>query len=195
MKPAVRRALWFLLALGLGAALLGEFVRLPDASPRVDALPLSGFGFAGRDLPLNDHEHAIFGHARVLKRLYQVGRQRVVVQIIDATRDRHAVHDPMFCFRGAGWEPAARRPLPVPGGAAEHFALQRGGNRAEAVVWFSNGHTRHASAPRHWRETIARRLTLGRSGPEPVLVILQPLAGETVDWTELFDRFPALFDV
>lgn len=195
MKPALQRGLWILLALGLGAALLGEFVRLPDAGNRLDAFPLSGFGFAGREMPLNEHERAIFGQARVVKRLYQVGRQRVVVQIVDATRDRHAVHDPMFCFRGAGWETAARRDLPVPGGTALQLGLRRGASVAEAVVWFSNGHDRHASAPRHWRETVLRRLTLGRSGPEPVLVILQPMNGETIDWPELVDRFPALFDL
>lgn len=195
MNSTVRRALWGLLALGLGIAFLGEFIRLPDASPRLDAFPLSGFGFAGRELPLNEHERAIFGRARVVKRLYQVGRQRVVVQIVDATRDRHAVHDPMYCFRGAGWEPAARRDLRIPGGTAQQLTLRRSALQAEAVFWFSNGRTRHDSASRHWRETILRRLSLGRSGPEPVLVILQPLSGESVDWTELFDRFPALFEV
>ena len=33
-----------------------------------------------------------------------------------------------------------------------------------------------------------------RAGPEPVLVILQPLNGETLAWPDLFAHLPLLFD-
>lgn len=189
------RLLWaaFLLVAAVGA--LWEFVHLPDASARLDAIPESGFGFAARELPLSESERAIFGNARVLKRLYQVGRQRAVLQVIDASRDRHAVHDPLFCFHGAGWHITEDASIPIPGGNARYLAMRRPEKTAEAVLWFSDSRTRHASAMRQWVQTILRRVTFGASGPEPVLIIVQPVAGETLNWDEFFEQFPALFEI
>lgn len=189
-----RRFLWVVFGFAVALTLIWEFVKIPDASNRLNRLPLTGFGFAARDLPLSELERNIFGNAQVLKRIYRTGRQGVVVQIVDATRDRHAVHDPLYCFRGAGWEIAAESRLTVPGGYARQLTLRRSADIAEAVVWFSDGTSRHASAPAHWWQTVVRRLTCGVSGPEPVLVILQPLQGETPVWPDVFARLPLLFE-
>lgn len=189
-----RRFLWILFGVAVAVTLLWEFVKIPDASNRLDRLPIAGPGFAARDLPLSDLERNIFGSARVLKRIYRVGRQAVVVQVIDATHDRHAVHDPLYCFRGAGWDIATEYRLTIPGGSARQLTLRRSADLADAVVWFSDGSSRHGSAPAHWWQTVLRRLTCGASGPEPVLVILQPLQGETLVWSDLFSHLPLLFD-
>ena len=53
------------------------------------------------DLPLTDGEKAIFTGVTMLKRLAIAGGDRAVVTVIDGTKNRHAVHDPVFCFRGA----------------------------------------------------------------------------------------------
>lgn len=190
----IRRLLWLALGLAIVLALLWEFVQIPDAANRLNRIPLTGFGFAARELPLSEAERTIFGKARVLKRVYSVGRQGVVVQIVDATRDRHAVHDPLYCFRGAGWDVATETRAQIPGGYARLLTLRRSADLAEAMVWFSDGITRHGSAPQHWWQTILRRLTCGTSGPEPVLVILQPLNGERLVWQDVFARLPILFD-
>lgn len=190
----IRRLLWLVLGLALALALLWEFVPLTDASERMKRIPLTGFDFAAREIPLTDLERNIFGQARVLKRVYRVGQQGVVLQVVDATHDRHAIHDPLFCFRGAGWDVATESSLAVPGGSARQLTLRRGTDIAEAVVWFSDGTTRHGSAAKQWWQTVLRRLSCGTSGPEPVLVILQPLNGESVIWSELLTRLPLLFD-
>ena len=70
-----------------------------------------------------------------------------------------------------------------------------GGKTAEAMYWMSDGKHRYTSAPTYWWKSTLRRLTLGASGDESVLVILQPLAGKTVDWNFLLDQFPALRDL
>jgi hypothetical protein len=190
-----QRLLWVFFLLVAVAGALWEFANLPDASARLDAIPESGFGFAGRELPLTETERAIFGNARVLKRLYQVGRQRFILQVVDASRDRHAIHDPLFCFRGAGWAIAQDEPVPIPGGSARFLKMQRPDKTAEAVIWFTDTRSRHASAARQWGQTILRRVSFGASGPEPILVILQPVSGETIQWDEVFDQFPALFEI
>jgi hypothetical protein len=58
------------LALGLAALLtltaigVWELVTLPDAADRLAALPVSGLGFASRELPLTTAERDIYGRAR-----------------------------------------------------------------------------------------------------------------------------------
>lgn len=195
MKSKWNWVLWVLLAVVAGLTVLWEFVPLRDAGARLAAFPEKGFGFASREVPLSPTEKSIFGGATVQKRVYQVGQQRVVVQIVDGTRDRHAVHDPMHCFRGAGWELEAGSEVPLGGGLARQIRLKRASNKAEAMYWFSDGKTRHASAMQCWWQTALRRLSFGQSGEEPVLVILQPLVGEPVDWDKLLSEFSPLAEL
>ncbi len=189
----IRRLLWITLGIAVVLALMWEYIPLRDAGDRLRNIPMNGPGFAARDLPLSDLERNIFGQATVLKRVYRVGRQGVVLQVIDATRDRHAIHDPLFCFRGAGWDVLAESRVLIPGGFARQITLRRNSDLVESVVWFSDGSNRHGSAPWQWWQTILRRITCGASGPEPVMVILQPVQGSSVVWPEVFARLPMLF--
>jgi hypothetical protein len=194
MKIPAKMILWTALSLALALSLVWQFVPLRDASARLNALPLNGLGFQGRDLPLADVEKAIYSPARVLKRIYQVGRQQVIVVAIDGSRNRHAIHDPTFCFRGAGWTIGATRDLPVPGGYVRVLSLTKDNRHIEAVYWLSDGHTRHASALTYWWQTTWRRLTLGHSGAEPILFVLQPVNRESLDWELLLEQFPSLLE-
>lgn len=195
MNRVYQRVLWAALALAVCLSLVWETVSLPDASRRLASLPVSGFGFAGRDLPLNDVEKGVFGGVQTVKRLYQAGHQQFIVQVIDGSRNRHAIHDPLYCFRGAGWDVAATRDFAVPGGWARLLSLRKNIETAEALYWISDGSRRHASAPRYWWQSSLRRLTLGGSGPEPVLVVVQPATPEALDWSAVFAHLPALFDL
>lgn len=195
MKTSSQKRLWLLLAAALALSLAWEWVPLGDASARLDRLPLVGLGFAGREVPLSAVEAGVYRDARVVKRIYQAGSQRTVAIILDGSRNRHAIHDPAYCFHGAGWTTQAERSVAIPGGEAKLATLVKNGQVAEAVYWFSDGRRRHASAPRYWWQTTLRRVTLGRSGAEPVLVVLQPVTGETVRWDDLFRQLPALFDL
>jgi hypothetical protein len=193
MKWTRRFALGLAALLTLTAIGIWEFVKLPDAADRLAALPVAGLNFASRELPLTTAERDIYGRARVLKRLYQVGRQRFALVVVDGSLNRHAVHDPLYCFRGAGWTVTATRDWPVRGGAARVVTLAQGRATAEAVYWFSDGATRHASAPRYWWQTALRRLSLGRSGPEPILVLVHNLEADSGGLTTALEQVPALF--
>ena len=72
--------------------------------------------------------------------------------------------------------------------------LKKNDRTAEAMFWFSDGTERHSSALRYWLQTTLRRLSLGRSGEEPLLVILQPLTGTALQWDRLLVRFPLPFE-
>jgi hypothetical protein len=193
-----RTGRWWLaggLVLAVVASLLWQFVPLADAGARLEGLPKRGLGFASEDLSLTAVEAGIYGKARVVKRLYQVGRQRCVVVVIDGTRNRHAVHDPTFCFRGAGWTVTGGRRVGVRGGESRLVELSKGPARAEAMYWISDGERRHASVMRYWWQTTLRRVSFGRSGSEPVLVVVQPAEGGVLDWGSVIEKLPGLLEI
>jgi hypothetical protein len=71
---------------------------------------------------------------------------------------------------------------------------EKGGHETESREWFSNGRERHASTLRHWWQPTARRLTLRQTGPEPVLVTVQPVGRMSINWLQLTERFALIFD-
>ena len=187
---------WRALALAVAVivTLLWELVPLPDPSRRLEDLSREGLGFSSVDLPLSRTEADVYRDAKVVKRLYRMHSESVVVVVIDGSKDRHAVHDPVYCFRGGGWRLSAQHSLSLPGGAALCVELVRGSERREAVYWFTDGVSRHASAPGYWWQTSWRRLTFGAWGANPLLVLVQPAdgQGEGVDWERVFTLIPDL---
>lgn len=195
MRPWFQRTLWGVLGLAVALGLLMDWWPRAEVGSRLDQLPLNGFGIAGRDLPLNPHEAAVFGRTRVLKRLYQAGGERFVLLAVDSGGDRHAVHDPLYCFHGAGWTVIGDATATVPGGQARLVRLTKRSQTAEAMYWFTDGRKRHASALRVWWDHVLGRLGMKSAAARPVLVLLQPLTGQTANWRELPGRFPQLFQL
>jgi hypothetical protein len=171
------------------AAVLWRLAPLPDARDRTEAVE-AGPGRKLEAIPLAPWEAEYFGRARALRWL-ATGRGRpVVVTVVDGGGNRRAVHDPGYCFRGAGWTVVSEEPLALPHGEAVRVRLQKAGEELDAVYWFSDGRRAHASPTRYWWDTTRRRLTLGASGPEPVLVLLVPAQGGAVSWPEWLDKWP-----
>ena len=195
MNPRAKKFLSAGLVAAVLLAILWDLVPLSDAQARVATLPSAGLGFSSVNVPLNDAEKSIFGAARVLKRSYRVGRKNFAVVIIDGARNRHAVHEPTYCFRGAGWSVRGERDLPVAGGAVKIVALQKGPETREAAFWYSDGQVRHGSVARCWWQMACRRMTFGAAGPAPVLVLVQPLDVGGVAWEKLPAQLPFLLDI
>jgi len=65
----------------------------------------------------------------------------------------------------------------------------------EVMFWITDGRSRHGSAMWAWWQSTLRRMTFGTSGDEPVLFILQPLPGGTVNWDNVLVAFPELFEI
>jgi hypothetical protein len=187
--------LWLATAFALGLAGLWQFFPLADAASRLEALPLNGLFFNARPMSLNPAEHEIYGRALVLKRLVRMRGQAFTLTVIDGTRNRHAVHDPLYCFRGAGWEVLMATDVNLPHGTARAVSLRQTGKSGEAVYWFSNGRQAFTSATRYWTDTTLRRLTLGRSGEEPVLVILTSVDDRLPDWGGILAIWPELMQL
>lgn len=190
MKQAlIGLLLLFCIALGF----LWEWVELPDALPRFEKLPLVGEHYIGENLPLLDWEKTFFHKVNVLKRYYRVGDQQAFITALDGTHNRHVVHDPYYCFKGSGWELKGRRPITINGGQARILNLEKQGETREVLYWFSDGHIRHASIVRYLWQATLRKFTFGHSGPEPLLIMVQPVGKPSLDWDKLPQDFPELF--
>lgn len=186
-------ALWWSGA-GVVAALVvaSQLWPLPDASARVARLSPTGVWHRTAPVELGPWERDYFGRAQVVKRIAVVQRARVALTIIDGSRNRQAVHDPEFCFRGAGWTVERASDVRVENGRARLLCLRKGTATTEALFWFSDGATALAAPWRYWVMATWRRLTFGHSGAEPVLVLLTSLDDAPPNWPSLLGHWPEL---
>ena len=195
MKITPRHWLWFGLGIVVLLSLLRNFVPAGEPVRRLSLLPKDGLGFVSHDLPLNQTEVQVYRQVETVKRLYHARGQRFILTVVDGSGDRHAVHDPLYCFRGDGWQVVRQQTVAVPGGRARLLTLERSGRRTEVVFWFTDGRERYASAWRAWWLSVMHRLTFGKSYGEPVLVLLQPASDETPSWSSVFAQCPFLFEI
>lgn len=195
MSRRAEALLWTALSLAAALGILVDLSRRYEPPSRIVSIPVSGLGFASTEVPLNQSERGIYSRADVIKRCYQVGKNRFLLIAIDGTRNRHAVHDPLFCFTGAGWKVASREDFPLESGQGALLHLRRKGERQDVLYWFSDGRSRHASVVRYWIQATLRRVTLGRSGKEPILVMIQSVSGEPVDFPKVIEMFGVLSDI
>jgi len=143
-------------------------------------------------MPLSPGEQVIFSGVNVLKRDATVGGDHAVLTVIDGTKNRHAVHDPVFCFRGAGWDIVSQENIPMSNGEARLVHLRQDKDTAEALYWFSDGQTQFDRPLEYWWKTALRRLTFGASGNEPVLVVLTSTGPTLPHWQALLKSWPEL---
>jgi len=195
MKSLSQNVLWILLVCAVGLGLVWQFYPLDDAKNRIDTLPLDGPDYSGKMLFLTPFEEEFFNGVNVLKRVYKIGNRQYFVTILDGTRNRHVVHDPYYCFRGAGWEILNARSVLIPGGDAKLISIEKSGEKKEALFWFSNTKEHYASPMLYWWQSMLRRLSFGLSGPEPILIMIQPLDGEKLDIKALEQQFQPIFQV
>ena len=113
MKDLSHKLLWVFVCFCVLVGAVWEFYPLKDATDRFEKLPVKGFGFISKDLPMEGVEAEYFAENDTIKRLYYTNKQSVLLTVIDGTKNRHVVHDPLFCFRGAGWDVAVRKPIPI----------------------------------------------------------------------------------
>lgn len=172
--------------------LMWQYYPLQDASARLNSLPLKAVLVECKNLPLTGAEQSTFSNVMVLKRLAVARAGSAVLTIIDGTHDRHAVHDPTFCFRGAGWEVVAPERFPLARGSARLLHLRNGGDSAEALYWYTDGSQQFARPLLYWWKTTLRRLTFGASSPEPLLVVLVSANKTPPNWPALLKAWPEL---
>ncbi|MDQ8193803.1 exosortase-associated EpsI family protein [Coraliomargarita sp. SDUM461004] len=158
--------------------LIATYVRtldLPDASARIANFPQSGPGFSARRVALTEFEKDMLGEAKGYKWIYTWKGLRYAITILDGTHNRQAVHDPRYCFRGAGWTIEMDETITLAGGSARHLQLSNENGRSEAVFFYSTGERVFDAPLEYWMRATVRRWLRSKGGAEPVLVMLQAL--------------------
>jgi hypothetical protein len=156
-------------------ALLVRGLELPDASTRIKNFPRQGTMFQSKQVPLTDFEKDMLGTASGYKAIYLWQGLRYAFTIIDGTRNRQAVHDPRYCFRGAGWANTADRTVDFSGGQARRVELEQSGVKSEALFFYSDGENVFDRPLEYWMRATFRRWFRHLGGDEPVLVMIQPV--------------------
>lgn len=183
-----RKILWAGLAIAIAFGLIWQFYPLPDAKTRLEALPLAGKGYTGMDVPVTDFEENFFKNVNLIKRIYRVGHENYFVTVLDGTHNRHVVHDPYYCFTGSGWDIQSKQKIPLKDGEAEQLIISKNNREKSAIFWFTDGTSDYCSPWKYWWKATLRRLTLGRSGQESLLIMIQPLDTTTdVNWKHITD--------
>ncbi len=191
MKPQVI-GLWLALGITIALGALWEFQSLPDASDRMSKLTAQNPMVQLQTIPLLPAEEIAFQGCSSLKRLVVTGPDQVILTVLDGTHNRHAIHDPTFCFRGAGWEIEKEESFPLRQGAGTLVKLTKDGSKAEALYWFSDGRKQFSNPLSYWEKTSLRRISFGASGAEPVLIILSPTTETPPHWNEILQAWPEL---
>ncbi len=195
MHGNTKLILWIALLSAIVFSAAVKWAPVKEEKSRLQRIPIAGSLYASQALPLSQTESSVFGQARVIKRFYRFGRHGFMMIVVDGSANRHAVHDPLYCLRGDGWQINTREEIAIDGGAADLLRLSRKGVKREAVFWYSDSSSRHASIIRYWLQTTLRRLTFGQSALEPVMVILQSTGDEKPDWRTILDQCGFLFEI
>lgn len=181
-----RTLLWVLLGLTAVIAVVWPRFPLASAEERLRSLPLAGPDFQSVNIEPSATDLAFLGQATAVRRLITMrGGGQLVLTVIDGTRNRHAVHDPRYCFSGSGWVELSKQEIKLRSGTATQVAFGNAGKRVDAIWFFDDGRRQFDSPLEYWWRTGLRRASLGRSGDEPLLVSLQGVSGAAVDWSRV----------
>ena len=165
----------------------------------------------GEPLPPMDAKIlAVLGADDILNRVY-FGQDRsgigLYIGFYNSQRQGDAIHSPMNCLPGAGWEPVSRSHLAIPVAMrdgpttidANRYVIQKGINRQLVLYWYqSHGRT---VASEYWSKfyLIRDAVRLNRTDAALVRVIvpIDPRAdnGETMAERQAGDFVRAMFPV
>lgn len=192
-KPKSYLAL-VILVLGLFALALDSY-KLSNGQERVQRIPTYGPGFALRPLPAQADDAALFGKAQVHRFTLACRQGNFLLTIIDGTDNRHAIHDPVYCVSGAGWQVTEEQEIKTSHGRVKALRLNKQGRETHLLYFFADGERHWTSPTRTWLGQAARRASLGTTSEAILLVELQPYQKTKPNWVELVHTLPVLTEL
>ena len=189
---------FFTIALWLGLIAVTSYMplfSLSSSQERLNSIPLESSEIIGQDIPIKKSEKEFFKDVSILKRLYIIDNQEFFVTILDGTNNREAISNPNNCFKNWGWTIQNEQSLPIKDGYANLIEISKEGQTREALLWYSDGYSRHASSRRYSLKNFLRTLSFGFLGQESLLIVVQPLELGKVDWNKFFEDFPQLLAI
>jgi hypothetical protein len=163
--------------------LIWPMLPMVGGEDRLSSIPMSGPEFESREVQLKEHEIEFLDGAQAIQRIIKPrGGPKLSMSVVDGSGNRHAVHDPSYCFAGGGWKMAQEHEVALSSGHALLMTLEKEGETMEAMWFFDDGREQFTSSLTYWIKASMRRATRGLSGPEPVLVMFRVEPGQRVDW-------------
>ena len=148
------------------------------------AIPLTFDGWAGRDAPpLAPDVARVLAADEYIHRYYGHGDHRVETDIAYYARPQigAAMHSPLNCLPGNGWEIIESRTMPVTVGTAtldiRRLIIDRKGYRLVMAYWFQN---RSGVVATEYRQRV-RLLTSGLTGRATDAALVRVMARDTRD--------------
>ncbi|WP_309383878.1 exosortase-associated EpsI family protein [Cerasicoccus frondis] len=182
MKQWQTRLLWLICGVTLIVALIVELTPSTNAMDQLLGIPEGGANFTSQATPLTAQERELLGEAFAVKKIVlPQGGAPFLYSAIDGSLNRHAVHDPRYCFIGAGWRIVSEQSLTTGQGEVQSLTLERDGEQRRAMYWFSTPEGWFVSPMNYWAKATWRRLTFGAGGEEPILIVVQSLGDQSLD--------------
>ena len=167
-------------------ALLWPTLPMLHGPDRLAEIPLQGPDFHSDPLELATADKEFLAGASAVQRIVRPRRgSPIMLSVIDGSGNRHAVHDPSYCLVGGGWVIRSQKEMAMPSGVANWISMEKNGATMEALWFFDDGKEQFTSPLKYWWRASLRRATRGRSGQEPLLVMLRVPPGEQADWQRI----------
>jgi|GEM_PF-5180382 len=189
MKKAALYSISAMFALFL---LLWVLIPIQNSQDRIETTLQTVGGYR---LPNSEGEKQFYKNVLLYKQKVFIQQKPISLIILDATHNRHVVHDPLFCFQGAGWRVTEKKEVQLPHnkGAAKLIYMSRGNEKKEFLYWFSDRKSCFHSFLTHWLKTTWRRLSFGLLSDEPLLIFLEKSGLNAPEWETILEQLPDLF--
>ena len=176
-------ALFVLFVAGSGAITVAQRTERVPARQKLTSFPMMLAAWQGRvDPPLTEKELTILGADDYMLRTYFTAGKAasVYVGFWESQSRGDAVHSPLNCLPGSGWQPMSYRPLSIAvtgaGGSQRkidinRYVIQKGLDRQMVLYWYQS-HDR-VIASEYWGKfyLVADAIRLGRSDTAIVRVV------------------------
>jgi hypothetical protein len=195
MSPLAHGLLWLSLCMALAMGIALDACGPAGEGSRIRCIPARGPGYCSFDIPMERGAPAPYRRAFVLRRCYRMGTSRFMLIVVDGSGGLQPIVDLLRPLAGNGWPIQNGRQARIRGGSCTILRTGKGSPGRETAYWFSDGSTRHGSFLRYLLQYSLRRLSLGRFGREPLLVMIRPADGYPGNPEEIMNQFGALFEI
>jgi EpsI family protein len=151
----------YLLLIALLMVAFAARARLDAPTPATSAEPLAQFpatigNWAGRDSALDPEAIKVAAVDDYLNRYYRsaAGDMGLYIGYYQSQRQGEALHSPLFCLPGSGWQPIRTDTIDLQTGAAartvNHLVVERGIDRLLILYWYQT--VARVTASEYWRK-------------------------------------------
>ncbi|PHS14100.1 MAG: hypothetical protein COA78_06060 [Blastopirellula sp.] len=136
-------------------------------------------------IDLSEEDLSLLGNAKAVRFQFKVNSHALSITVVDGTNNRHAVHDPSYC-----WTVLNRERIPVSNGYVVALTVIDAGRTRNVLYWYWDGEKRHASTGWYVLQSSLQRVSGGKLSIEPALILIEPAGQGELNWYDVLDSFP-----